>query len=363
MSRKKRCFAAVLLSLFSFGMLWAADVDVAKEAGKRGMDLYWDPLSQNCVIEKDGSQVSFLSGAGFVLRGNDVVVQEKAPSVKDGKLVTTASFMNEIDRYLNGDDNPVPDVSVVFSDSGKYTGEIGKTYSIGAILIDPGHGGKDPGASSKQVVNGKQISVVEKDINLKIGRMLYDILKSEYPSKQILMTRNSDVFLTLEERTNIANSVKLSDSEAVLYVSIHVNASIDKSAKGYEVWYLSPGYRRHVIDANAVEDKAVLSILNSMMEEEYTTESILMAKFIQEGIQGQVGVLSQSRGIKEEEWFVVRNVKMPSVLVETGFLTNTTEALLLSDDSYLKKISLGIYNGLKAFVIHFERSRGFTGIQ
>ena len=98
-----------------------------------------------------------------------------------------------------------------------------------------------------------------------------------------------------------------------------------------------------------------------MLEEEYTTESILIAKFITDGIQTQVGSLSESRGIKAEEWFVVRNANMPSVLIETGFLTNPAEAALLSDDKYLQKLSFGIYNGLQAFVTHFERSRGFTG--
>lgn len=96
------------------------------------------------------------------------------------------------------------------------------------------------------------------------------------------------------------------------------------------------------------------------MEEEYTTESILIAKFIMDGIAAQVGNLSSARGIKAEEWFVVKNSNMPAVLIEVGFLSNEKEALLLADNSYLQKMSLGIYNGLSAFVTHFERSRGFT---
>ena len=96
------------------------------------------------------------------------------------------------------------------------------------------------------------------------------------------------------------------------------------------------------------------------MEEEYTTESILIAKFIMDGISAQVGNLSTSRGIKAEEWFVVKNSNMPAVLIEVGFLSNAKEAALLADNSYLQKMSLGIYNGLSAFVTHFERSRGFT---
>ena len=87
----------------------------------------------------------------------------------------------------------------------------------------------------------------------------------------------------------------------------------------------------------------------------------MIAKFIMDGMQAQVGNLSSARGIKAEEWFVVRNSNMPAVLVELGFLTNQKEGLLLKDESYLQKLSLGIYNGLSAFVTHFERSRGFTG--
>ena len=96
------------------------------------------------------------------------------------------------------------------------------------------------------------------------------------------------------------------------------------------------------------------------MEEEYTAESILIAKFIMDGLSSQIGSVSKARGIKAEEWFVVKNSNMPSVLIEVGFLTNEKEALNLNDKSYLQKTSLGIYNGVSAFITHFERSRGFT---
>ena len=98
-----------------------------------------------------------------------------------------------------------------------------------------------------------------------------------------------------------------------------------------------------------------------IMEEEYTTESILIANSLMDALQAQVGSQSSSRGIKAEEWFVVRNSNMPAVLIELGFVTNQKEAALLATDSYKQKLSLGIFNGLAAFVTHFERSRGFTG--
>ena len=86
----------------------------------------------------------------------------------------------------------------------------------------------------------------------------------------------------------------------------------------------------------------------------------MIAKFIMDGLQSQIGDQSKARGIKAEEWFVVKNSNMPSVLIELGFVSNEKEALLLNNDTYLKKAALGIYNGIAAFITHFERSKGFT---
>ena len=202
----------------------------------------------------------------------------------------------------------------------------------------------------------------KKDLVLTISKELSQKLKTAYPDKDVILTRSDDTWLTLEQRVDIANSIRLEPHEAILYISIHINASLDKSASGYEVWYLSPGFRRTVLESTG-EDKELESILNSMLEEEYTTESVLIAKFIMDGLDVQIGNQSKSRGIKAEEWFVVRNANMPSVLVEAGFITNEKEAALLDDPQYLRKLTQGIYNGLAAFISHFERSRGFTGTE
>ena len=293
-------------------------------------------------MERSGHQLSFRAGEQLVLLDSELIMLTDAPSVQDGMVTVTKKFLELADDYLKPSND-------------------GEGFKIGAILIDPGHGGKDPGAVGTFKVNGKQVKVQEKDVVLSVGKKLYSRLRQSYPDKQIIMTRSTDVFLTLGERTDIANNVKLGEREAVLYVSIHANASLDKKASGYEVWYLSPGYRRTVIDSSAADDdKSLFPILNSMMEEEYTTESILMSKFIMDGLQAQIGDQTKARGIKAEEWFVVRNANMPSVLIEVGFVTNEKEALNLNSDTYLQKTALGIYNGIQAFVTHFERSRGFT---
>lgn len=341
----KKIAIAVVISLssaFLFAQAKANDLlNLTEEASKYGMIFYWDSYSQNGTLEKNGHTVSFRLNDGLVLKDFKYMTKTDAPVLEDGNLLVSKSFISDAEKYFQSNDQK-------------------NLYRIGAILIDPGHGGKDPGASQKHKINGKTVTVQEKDVNLKVGLMINNLLSKAYPDKKILMTRKTDVFISLSERTEIANSVKLGENEAIIYVSIHVNASLDTKATGYEVWYLSPGTRRQVISSDAA-DPSLLPILNSMMEEEYTTESILIAKFIMDGMGAQVGNLSNSRGIKAEEWFVVKNANMPSVLVETGFLTNPKEAALLADDAYLQKVSFGIYNGLQAFVTHFERSRGFTG--
>lgn len=341
----------ILLLFFTFVIfpLYAqekvpAPKNLIKEAESRGMTVYYDPLSETGIIEKNGRQISFTPEQNWILKDYIYLVKCDAPVVEKGTVFVTEKFINDAEDFFRTDTDE-------------------SQFKIGAILIDPGHGGKDPGANAVHNVNGKKIEVKEKDVNLKVGKLLYQKLKNTYPDKKILMTRDTDVFISLSQRTEIANSVTLKENEAILYISIHVNASLDKKASGYEVWYLTPGYRRQVIDESVSEDKSLLPILNSMMEEEYTTESILIAKFVMDGIAAQVNGESSSRGIKAEEWFVVRNANMPSVLVELGFLTNEKEAVLLADENYLQKMAVGIYNGLSAFVTHFERSRGFTGIK
>ncbi len=316
------------------------NLNLLDEADKLGAAVYWDTLTQNGLMEKNGRQVSFKAGDNFILLDSSRLLFTDAPEIQNSSLLVSQKFIQDASSFFN-------------------TQSEANGFKIGAILIDPGHGGKDPGAMQTHKINGKDVTLKEKDINLTVGKMLYEKLKAAYPDKQIILTRSTDVFLSLQQRTEIANSVKHKDNEAMLYISIHVNASLDKKSRGFEAWYLTPGYRRTVIEKT--EDPKLFTILNAMTEEEYTTESILIAKFIMTGLQSQIGNLSISRGIKAEEWFVVRNSNMPSVLVELGFITNYQEACLLNDRQYLQKTAFGIYNGISAFVTHFERSRGFTG--
>lgn len=342
--KAKKISLLFILSLICNLIFAINDIALLEKSKTNGMSLYWDSLSECGILEKNGHQLSFRNGESLVLLDSVKMAITDAPELKNNQLYVSNKFLSDAEEFFN-QKSEVP-------------------FKVGAILIDAGHGGKDPGALKTYKINGKDVTIREKDINLKVAKMLYERLHAAYPQKQIILTRSTDVFLTLGERTDIANNVKVGENEAVLFISIHVNSSLNRSSSGYEVWYLSPGYRRTVLDKSAVDnDKNLFTIMNSMLEEEYTTESIMIAKFIMDGLQAQIGKESTARGIRAEEWFVVKNSNMPAVLIELGFVSNQKEALLLNDEKYLKKATLGIYNGITAFVTHFERSQGFTSVK
>jgi N-acetylmuramoyl-L-alanine amidase len=327
------------------------DFSLDHTLGVLAAELRWDPLFQAGVLSAGSHGVAFQAGEpgskGFVLLDNREVLLLPAPYLEEGVLVFPGDFVTQVKKALDN----LEEQSL-------------SRMRIAAIVVDPGHGGKDQGASATHTVRGRTFTLVEKDLTLKVSRFLYSLLHSAYPDKQILLTRAGDAYPTLDDRVAIANSVPLKDNEAVIYVSIHANASFAKTARGYEVWYLSPEYRRVLIDeADRAESAEVLHILNDMMEEEFTTESIAMANLILNQFREILGSRSPSRGIKAEDWFVVRNARMPAILVEMGFVTNETEALLLADDAYLMDISQALYKGIMQFVAMFEGSGGFTSIE
>ena len=116
------------------------------------------------------------------------------------------------------------------------------------------------------------------------------------PGKSVVLTRTDDTFIELEARAAKANALQEQLGDAVLYVSIHANASARSKANGFEVWYLPPTYRRTVIGADAAQrDPELLPILNSMLEEEISVESVVLAREILQGIDAKVGTVSPNR--------------------------------------------------------------------
>jgi N-acetylmuramoyl-L-alanine amidase len=313
--------------------------------------LEWDPVSETGHI--------ILSGDGLGQRGDRVQFQVGSPWL----IVNYRDKISTVPVSRDGGAVMIPEEGI--RALGAYFAERSRRASlhrVAAILIDPGHGGKDSGAIGTYRDGKQELKILEKDVVLDVSGRLFALLKEEYPDKRIALTRSEDTYLKLEERTELANGVELKGEEAIIFVSVHANAAFNRAAKGYEVWVLPGDYRRTLIDPSTLgkESEAIAPILNVLLEEEYSIESVRLARFVLDGFDELVGDLSENRGIREESWFVVRKAKMPSILIELGYVTNEEEARLLSDPSYLQKLAEGIYTGVRRFVTSFESTEGFT---
>ncbi len=231
--------------------------------------------------------------------------------------------------------------------------EQSKLYASSKIIvIDPGHGGKDPGA-----VGYKKYK--EKIAVLKISKTLKTILEAK--GYKVYLTRDKDNFIKLSHRTQFANK-----KGADLFISIHANAShskTDLSLKGIETFFLSPAKTEKAKRIAAKENKSAVTNLNDMSKN--TLLSFLnKTKIVQSNklaIDIQKGMLTQVRkkhkgvrdgGVREAPFWVLVGAQMPAVLIEIGYITNPTEADRLFNPFYQKSLAKGIANGVNNYFVH-----------
>ncbi len=214
------------------------------------------------------------------------------------------------------------------------------------IVVDAGHGGKDPGAIGP---NG----VYEKDVVLALAKKLARQLRKELGC-EVILTRDKDVFLPLEERTAIANRVG-----ADLFISLHVNASPNRSVFGTETYYLNLSKNNQAASVAARENGISLkevsdleAILLDLMANSKITESSRLAAEIQNSL---IDELSRSfsniknRGVYQGPFYVLLGATMPSILVEVGFISNHREGKRLSDPHFQDKTALAIVKGVESY--------------
>jgi N-acetylmuramoyl-L-alanine amidase len=305
---------------------------------RTGATLRWDPFRHTGSLTKDDTTLVFRSGDPWMILNGEELVVTGTVLEERGRLV----FSSEAADTILG----------IFGVDSELTG----SYRLSTILIDPGHGGRDSGAGREWPVDGIDYPLTEKDLVLEISLRLAEDLKRKYPDKHIILTRETDIYPTLEDRVTLANGVELQAREGMIYLSIHANASLNPKAEGYEVWYLPQDYRRTLVDPGTLggSGNSIAPIVNALWEEEFTHESVRLADMILKGFDNILGADIPNRGRREESWFVVRNARMASVLVEIGFVTQDTEAIRLRSPEYLSRITEGIYNGVIDFVSYFE---------
>ena len=214
---------------------------------------------------------------------------------------------------------------------------------VKTIIIDPGHGGKDPGAVNR----ARQ----EKRIVLGISKMLRDLLVEK--GYQVRMTRETDVYVPLENRAQFATK-----GQGDLFISIHANSSHSASASGIETYYLALASDESARITAARENaganysiKALDKLARDILKESKSSESRSLAELIQEHLVAVTG--ARNRGVKHAPFVVLIGTKVPSVLIEIGFLSNSTEGRKLVTKAYQRKIVRAIAEGIERYVKNF----------
>jgi N-acetylmuramoyl-L-alanine amidase len=221
------------------------------------------------------------------------------------------------------------------------------------IVIDPGHGGRDPGAHG---LRGTE----EKDITLKVALKLRELLKKD-PSVRVLMTRDRDVFVELEDRARFANG-----NEADLFVSIHVNSHPQRSVRGIEIYHFGEAKDQRALELAARENGTPLG--STGVGWEYLVADLLTAKKIEASLElawttkeAMIGHLNGQyalvdHGVKTAPFYVLRFTSMPSILAEIAYISNAAEEDLLRTGVFITRVAESLHEGVTAFLAASKQS-------
>lgn len=223
------------------------------------------------------------------------------------------------------------------------------------VVIDPGHGGKDPGAIGPK-------GLMEKDVVLDIALKVRDLLKDN-PNYDIVLTRDKDVFIPLNERTELANRVN-----ADLFISIHANASPNSRAKGVETYLLNwtddeeairVAARENAISVKKMRElKGEIGVMLASLEREAKRDdSVKLAGYVHNAlIQSLRSSFSRNdNGVKQALFYVLVGAQMPSCLLEISYISNPEEERLLSDELYRLNIARAIVDGIESYFSKSEK--------
>jgi N-acetylmuramoyl-L-alanine amidase len=261
---------------------------------------------------------------------NIVVLKDKKKiSVQGGKRSTSSSKAQAIPR----------------SEPLSLAQQLG--LGVRKIVIDPGHGGKDPGAMA--------FGLKEKNIVLQIAKTLAPVLQKELGC-EVILTRNSDTFVPLEERTAIANT-----ESADLFVSLHVNAHPSAKVRGLETYYLNLSTNAEAMRVAAMENATsthqmsdLQDILSDIMQNSKVEESSRLAQQVHNSILNEAEIKGYSDiknlGVKQAPFYVLIGAEMPAILLEVAFITNETDARNLQDPIFIRMITQEIADGIKSYI-------------
>lgn len=300
----------------------------------RNIEWHYDTFTRVITLNKDSHKVNLRVGDTLVM------VDGRTQHIKDpielyqGTIVVPYKFKEYV-------------LDVLFKENIPSRRQSLGLLKIKKIVVDPGHGGNDPGTIGTTGVR-------EKDINLDISKRLASLLKGE--GVEVVMTRSTDRFIPLSRRVDIAN-----DSKADLFVSIHSNANRVRSLNGFEVYYVasnvndsaramlaaksaglnldSSSFASHALDLKAT----VLDMIYTLDRAESIELSRSICRIMDNNLDARI------IGIKGARFYVLKGVRMPAVLIEAGFLSNSAEERKLKNGYYRQKIAEGILQGIRDY--------------
>ena len=322
----------------------------------------------------DGDISSFVNNNGwFYLTVREGIIDTSMIKKTDTRGVVTKITSNQFDEsaqlafrlrsdiighevYQSSDPNAiVVTLRTPFKKLASHIRDMKNRWRLDTVVLDAGHGGKDPGTIGRK-------GTAEKDIVLDITKRVGSLLE-ENTHINVMYTREEDVFIPVWKRTKIAN-----ETNGKLFVSIHVNSNPNRNVRGFETYLLKPGKTDDAIEV-ASRENAVIRMEEGKARKKYnamTGENLIMATmaqsmFMKESedlaayIQEELDPLldSPNRGLKQAGFYVLIGASMPNVLVEVGFISNPNEERKLKSASYRQKVAKGIYSG----IMRFRKSR------
>ena len=322
----------------------------------------------------DGDISSFVNNNGwFYLTVREGIIDTSMIKKTDTRGVVTKVTSNQFDEsaqlafrlrsdiighevYQSSDPNAiVVTLRTPFKKLASHIKDMKNRWRLDTIVLDAGHGGKDPGTIGRK-------GTTEKDIVLDITKRVGSLLEKN-THINVVYTREEDVFIPVWKRTIIAN-----EANGKLFVSIHVNSNPNRSVRGFETYLLRPGKTDDAIEVASRENAVIKMeegktrkkynamtgenlIMATMAQSMFMKESEDLAAYIQEALDPLLD--SPNRGLKQAGFYVLIGASMPNVLVEVGFISNPNEERKLKSAAYRQKVAKGIYSG----IMRFRKSR------
>ena len=330
-----------------------------------GFRRYSNPQNGRTTIHI-GSHLIKVSPFNHFLMINDSILQMALPTMEtnDKLYVPLEVFLGALGNHIPfrfdlQQEGMLLRLSKVAYNITGFTAEARTRWLIDTIVIDPGHGGRDPGAIGKSGIR-------EKEITLQIGLRLRTLLRRRLPRVKILMTRDTDVFVGLKERTQYANA-----NGGKLFISIHANANESRSVRGFTIYILGVGKTQIAVDVAQKENSVITyektpEVYEGYQDFDYILNAIALNSYIKESKDFAIMVTgSMNRftkipdlGVHQAGFYVLIGASMPNILVETAFLSNVHEERLLKTNSFQQKIAEALCESIENFKKRHEKEIG-----